>query len=697
MAGPTVYLCEKPDQARKIAAGLGAPAPKGGYIETGGGALVTWGFGHLLSPKMPEDYDESLKAWNWDTLPIVPERFEFKPREGGARKQLRIIADLFKRAGEIVVATDPDREGELIAYEILTQMRWKGPVKRLWLSDLTPSAIKKALGELKEGDETKPLYFAALARTCADWLVGLNMTRAATLKLRSGGGKPISIGRVQTPTLALIVRLERKILNFKPEDYYELTAEMRSAEGHAFKLRHAPAPEKRIMDKAIAEKMASQATGATGPLSVTTEEKRQGPPPLFDLNLLQQEANGRFAWPADKTLKVAQALYETHEILTYPRTDSSALPEDHKNRIPQILTNLFGIDELAHLEPAMKEPVLRDTVYDDKKVSAHHAIVPTLKAARMSALSKDEADLYLLVARRFMAAHLPDHRYRSTIIEFDARGIPFRASGRVPTFDGWKAAFAGLPEEDKESDEKEAGEEDEENMGTLPPVNDGEQAKAESVAVNKKTTQAPKRFTEKTLLKAMKNVAQYVDDEAARKRLKQTSGIGTPATRANIIETIKTRGYIATKKRQIAPTDVGMGVIDALEASIPAYCDPVLTAAWEDVLEDIATRKAKTGEFVAAIASTVRKDVLLLKDKEGLKTVGGDAPARGAQGPKGPRLSVEQRAKALADGTPLKVPFEKKDKAKQLGAVWNPDKKVWMVPPNADLEPFRAAGWLPKG
>jgi len=737
-----VYVCEKPDQARIVAEALGGGRRGDGAFE-GQGWAVCWAFGHLLETVPPDAYDPALKAWDLATLPIVPDVFRFEPRDRKAADQLKAIGRTIKGADEVVVATDADREGEMIGREILDRLGWRGPVSRLWLSDLTLPAVRKALAQLRPGAETVPLYHAALARAKADWLVGMNMSRAATLRFRQGPGKPLSVGRVQTPTLALIVRLERRIRDFRPEDYFEIVAEVES-EGHRFRMRHAPPPDRRIRDAAAAEALARSLAGASGPLRVAQEEKSLAPPPLFDLNGLQQEANGRFGWSADKTLKVAQRLYEERQILTYPRTDCQALPEEHKGHLADLIRTVLSAPALAPLASRLAQPLVRASVYDDRKVTAHHAIVPTLKRPDFAALDPDERQLWDLVARQFLAAHLPDHRFRATGIDLDARGTALRARGSVPVFPGWKEAFQGVPEADPKEDRDPAkgGEaEEEESRDPLPPVRDGAPGRVLSAACEKKTTRPPPRFTEKSLLKAMKNVASYVEDEAARKRLRQTSGIGTPATRASIIETLKGRGYVEIRRRQIVPTDVAMALVDVLEKVVRGYCDPALTAAWEDVLEDIASAgdpgvsRGRMEQFVAATVDRIRRDVASVKAAAG-GTVPGVAtvPARAGAGPArapgasgsapGPASGGRAPARATAGGgarpasgaasgrapsspsrvpgplpggTPLAVSFADKDKAKALGARWDAEGRRWMAPPGADLAPFRKAGFLGGG
>jgi DNA topoisomerase-3 len=717
-----VYVCEKPDQARIVAEALGGGRRVDGAYE-GSGWAVCWAFGHLLEPAPPDAYDPALKAWDLAALPIVPEVFRFEPRDGKAAQQLKAIARTMRGAGEVVVATDADREGEMIGREILDRLGWKGPVLRLWLSDLTMPAVKRALAHLRPGSETVPLYHAALARTKADWLVGMNMSRAATLRFRQGPGKPLSVGRVQTPTLALIVRLERRIRDFRPEDFFEIVAEVES-EGHRFRMRHAPPAEKRIRDAQAAEALARGLVGASGPLRVVQEERSLAPPPLFDLNGLQQEANGRFGWSADKTLKVAQRLYEERQLLTYPRTDCQVLPEDHRGHLAELLDVILSVPGLAPLAGRLAQPLIRPSVYNDRKVTAHHAIVPTAKRPDMGALDPDERLLWDLVARQFLAAHMPDHRFRATGIDLDARGTALRARGSVPVFAGWKEAFQGVPEADpkEDRDPSKGGAEDaeEESRDPLPPVRDGAPARVLSASAERKTTKPPPRFTEKSLLRAMKNIAAYVEDEAARRRLRQTSGIGTPATRAGIIETLKERGYVEVRRRQIVPTDVAMMLIEALEKVAPGYCDPALTAAWEDVLEDVAAGRRPMEQFVQATVERIRRDVASVKAASGGTVPGvvsASAPASSAGASRGtparaggsaggsgppPRAAPAAASRGrpgggAEKGTPLTVRYEDKDRAKALGARWDAERRRWVAPPGADLAPFREAGFLKDG
>lgn len=681
--GKTLYLCEKPDQGRIISTALGGGNRADGGIE-GDSWIVTWAIGHLLSPFMPEDYNPELKKWSWDVLPIVPEKFRFKPRDSGAGKQISKIRAFAKKASEVIIATDADREGEFIAYSILNDIKWQGATRRLWLSDLNLPAVKSALARLKAAEETKPLYWAAMARTYADWIVGMNMSRAATLKLAAYGAKPMSVGRVQTPVLGMIVDLERKITGFKPEDYFEITAAVATDKG-ALKMRYAPPAEQRLKDRPKAEALRSAIEGTQGPLSAKTEAKTESPPALFHLSGLQQACNRKFAWSADKTLKVLQGLYEGHQVLTYPRTDCAALPEEHRSNIPTIAQNLLALPQFAALSSALSTPKVRKSVYDDAKVTAHHAVVPTLKAPDFSALSSDEQKLYELVARHWIAAHLPDMEYLQTSITMPAAGVVLKASGRQITKEGWKIAFAKVVQDEEDED----GDDSDDTNQVLPPIANGDTGRVTKAVLDAKKTKPPARFTEATLLRAMENVASFVDDPAAKRTLKDTSGIGTPATRANVIETLKTRAYIVVKKKQLSPTEIAFTLIDSLRKVAPDYANPVMTARWEDVLEEISKGKNIVKPFVDGIAQAVRKDVEALKASD-IQRMGGDRkPFNAGAG----HIEGDWKA-AIAQGIPIVVGFDDKDKVKALGARWDGDRKSWVIPKGMDTAPFTAAGFL---
>lgn len=685
-----LYLCEKPDQAMKVAKELGPVSRSDGWVECRDGVIVTWARGHLYQPMMPEDYAEELKRWNWDTLPIIPNPFKFRPRDDSSKKMIKVINGLLDRAREVVVSTDPDREGELIAYEILVEKGYKGPIRRCVLNDLTPAAIRTAIANLEPGEKWYPGYQAALARTNADWVVGMNLSRAATMKLRrAGSGKPLSVGRVQTPTLALLVRLERRIRDFKPQDYFELIAEVATAGGHKLKMRFRPSEDRRITDPQKIAELKQRATGAKGPLVVTHEDKETAPPALLDLTVLQQQANTRFGWSSDKTLQIAQALYDASNgakqaLLTYPRTDCQVLPEEHMGQIAEKVANLTALPPFGYLKGKLDKPIMRPAHYDDSRVTAHTAIVPTLEKPNYGALSADERKLYELVCRYYLAAHLPNYRFKATKVGLDANGVPFTVGGTVPTYPGWREAFSAF---DQAEDEPADGGDD--DSGALPPVKQGEPARADKVEVEAKKTKAPERFTEAKLLQAMKNIAAFVDDAAAKKRLKQTSGIGTSATRANIIKTLKDREFIKVEKRKLIPTEAGEGLITALEAAAPDYADPAVTARWEDGLEAIMQRQLDVKQFVGAVVDKIKRDVISIRERKDLGVIGDAGDER-----KGPFVSRDDRAAIETAGYEVYVPYGKNDEAKALGLIWVKERTCWMAPASLDKAGLIAKGWL---
>lgn len=595
-----LFLCEKPDQARELAPLLGSPRRGEGFIETAGG-ILTWAIGHLLTPAPPEAYNPDWKRWALDTLPMVPELWQVLPYPDKT-KQVTVIKRLLSKASTVVIATDCGREGELIARELLDYAGYRGPVQRLWYSALDEASLRKALADIRPGSFSEPLYRSALARQRADWLVGMNLTRAASIVL-SVPGKPISIGRVQTPTLALVVRRDLAIENFQPRDYYELIADVATAAG-TFPLRYAPpaSPEdRRIYDKAAAEALAATATGHQGPLRVTKERKRSAPPKLFDLSGLQKAANKRWGWTAAKTLDIAQALYEKHKATTYPRTDCVYLPNEQESDIPAILGHLADIEELADIAQ-LGAPVIRPAVFNTAKITEHHAIIPTRSPAPLQAMTADEKQAYLLIARHYLAALYPDYEYDQTTVELPAGEIAFRGIGRAPAVAGWKVVF-GHDAEDSDSSGQ-----------TFPPLEDGQPAEIRQIEVKTRTTTPPERYTEATLLADMEAVAKYLDDPTLKARLKETSGIGTPATRANIIETIKKRDYVATQGKYIVSTPAGRTKI----AKIPAVlADPGQTALWEDRFADIEQGALSVEEFLAEITEQVRQHTAAITALQG--------------------------------------------------------------------------------
>lgn len=694
----SVFLCEKYNQAVDVAAVLGVVRKHDGYIETKGG-MVTWVSGHSYELLPPDGYDEQYKSWS-APLPIVPSPFRYQVRDARSGSQLKAIKGLLAGCARLVLCTDADREGELIGREVLRELRYRGPIERAWFTALTKKAITKALGALLPGAKTEPLYQVALARSHADWLVGMNLTRALSRKL-ANRGTVLSVGRVQTPTLALLVRRERDIRSFKAQTYFEIKAEVEALGLGAVVLRHAPPPEGRILDKAAADAIAASVAGAVAPISSVEEAKRTPPPPFYALSSLQSDADRLLGWDSDKTLKIAQSLYDQHKVLTYPRTDCAYLPDEFTADAPALLAIIAQLPELAGpAAKAVRSPILRKGTHyvQDDKLGSHHAI--TLTGTDPSNLPQDERALFLLVCKRFLAAHLPDYEYLATTLTWKPAAHAFLARGSVPTFQGWREAFS--------DPEPETGEDGEAEAATLPKIQDGTRGTGIKGEVETKITKPPTRFTEGQLIEALKNVARFVADPAAKSRLRATSGLGTEATRGPMIKMLKGRGYIEVVKRRLAPSELAMELVAAIERHVPAWADPVTTALWEDGLEQIADGKLALDPFVAGIVAKLRGDIVVLDalapgaaeriGKEEAPRSPSGAPrgswkSKGAKsGGKGPSGPV------AAHGAPgrseLKVSFADKDKAKALGARWDADRRTWYVPPGVPTAPFQKAGFL---
>lgn len=682
-----VYLCEKAEQGREVAKALGISRKIPGGME-GDGVVVTWASGHLLTPYYPHEYNAEWKKFAWETLPINPGKFKYKPRDERAAKQMGFIKKILRDAQSVIIATDPDREGEHIAYLILNDLGWKGPLKRILTPDLSEQGLARSVRNFLPAEQTKPLFFAALARSYADWHVGMNMSRAFTLKLAAPGAPPMSVGRVQTPVLALVVDRENKIKNFKAEDYYEISATVAAAKGNLV-MRYAPSVEKRIKDIAQAQKLRDRAQGAQGPIQVKVERKSEKPPSLYNQSLLAQHCNRKFGWTAEETLAVNQKLYDTHHLLTYPRSDCKLLPVDQKDLAPKVISALQGVEELS--EPthhfAANEPILRKSTYGP--TSAHHAIVPTEKVPDFSALTSKERDLYLLVARSFLAAHMPDMEYLQTTITMDANGVPLRASGRQITKPGWKAAF---PASQTAKDEEDSNDKDPADSQTLPELTDGENGLVQRAEIDAKKTKPPRRYTEATLLAAMENIANEVDDPAAKKILKATTGLGTPATCAKMLETLKKREYVKVIKKEFVPQPSGFSLIEGIRSTAPTYADPIMTARWEQVLKDIEEGGGSElmQKFINGIIKMIANDLGVLREAEMKKM---KAKATGTGASKAGFIEGDWKA-AIAEGTPLTVKFDDKNKAKKLGARWDAERTTWVAPKGFDLAPFKKAGFL---
>lgn len=611
-----VFLCEKPSQGRDIAKVLGANRREDGSL-SGNGVAITWCFGHLFESATPESYDPQLKQWKLETLPIIPSDWKLELKASGA-KQFKAIKQLLKQATEVVIATDADREGETIGREVLDACGWRGPVTRLWLSALDDASIRKALAQLLPGEKTAALYAAGQGRARADWLVGMNLTRVYTLLGRTAGVEGVlSVGRVQTPTLRLIVDRDRAIERFVPVSYFDVNAQVEAiAKPQPFKMRWQPRPEVadsegRCLKESVARSVTQSVASTQGRVELAeTERKREAPPLPYDLSSLQQDCSRLFGMTATETLEAAQRLYETHKAATYPRTDCQYLPLAQFADAAAVLKAVQSRDPQFAALIGKADLRRQSRAWNDAKISAHHAIIPTA-AATGSEMSPEDRNVYQLIVRRYLAQFYPDHEYDQRRIEARFGAEQFAVTGRTPLVAGWKAVFA-------EPTEPETAAPDE---APLPALNRGDALRCLSAEVEAKQTQPPQPYREGTLIQAMKSVGQLVQDERLKKILRETSGIGTEATRAAIIETLVQRQYIERqgKSRRLVSTTKGRLLIDALPEPIK---DPAMTALWEQALEAIAAGKAPLAPFMERQTQWVRQLVETAKRQGGLSRGG---------------------------------------------------------------------------
>lgn len=601
--------------ARDIAAILGAGKKEPGFYE-GNGYRVTWTYGHLCTLKEPNDYSDSWKRWSLVHLPMIPPKFGIKliPVENYER-QFNVIKTLFAEADEIVNCGDAGQEGELIQRWVMQKAGVKCPVKRLWISSLTDQSIREGFNNLRPSADFDNLYYAGLSRAIGDWILGMNATRLYTLKY-SSPGNVLSIGRVQTPTLALVVQRQLEIDNFKPEDYWELKTLCKGATFNA------------VSGRFKSEAQAQEALEKIKPslLTVTSVEEKKGreaPPRLFDLTSLQVECNRQWGWTADETLKLIQTLYEK-KVTTYPRVDTTYLSDDIYPTVPGILKAMTPYASLTAPLLALPKIPKSKKVFDNSKVTDHHAIIPTGQLP--SALVGNERLLYHLIARRFIAAFYPDCEYMQTTVMAEAGGVGFKASGKVVTSPGWRVIYQKQeePAARNVADGKQEGEDD----GILPPFAKGESNPHEP-SLLKKATQPPKYYTEGTLLRAMESAGKTVDDEELREAMKE-NGIGRPSTRANIIETLFKRHYIYRKKKNILASQAGIDLIATINEELLKSAK--LTGIWESRLRRIERGEYSPGEFIDDLKGQIGRIVNdVLTDASARRIDTGQAPG-GASG-----------------------------------------------------------------
>ena len=595
-----LWIAEKPDAGRKIAAALGGGSESGGHIRTQGGDVVTWAIGHLLEGLLPHEYDERWKKWSFDTLPMVPKRFQSKPAPDKAA-QLRIVVGLIGKAREIVIASDSAREGEYIAWEILEHAGWTGPCKRFWTSALNPTGIAKAVGALIDDASKKPMFIAGKLRSAIDWADGMNYSRAYNLRITEYGDRALSLGRVQTATLAILVDRDNEIANFKPTDYFELRAHYDLAEG-ALALMHSPPEDKRIVERAKAEEIAAETVGVETALKVERKPRTMSPPVPYNLTELQKAASSRWGWTAKKTLEVAQKLYEAG-LITYPRTSSGYLNEVMKDDMPRHVGALARIGPYA--EHARTATVIRKAFFDDSKIEDHHGIIPTEEPEGVTRQGSDEKRLFDLVARRFLAALMPDAEGFTTTISTTIRGHLFKASGLAIVKQGWKAIWG----RDGEPVDRKLKEGDEETL--LPPIPDGTRAAAKKVEVVAKVTRPPPHYTEGTLLGAMENAGRKHDDVDIRDMLAGL-GIGTVATRPDMIEKIKFRNFATLDGKKIISTVRGRELVRIIREDGNRLADVAATAALEKEMRAVEKNPAHAAVVWKEYAAQLRDEIARL-------------------------------------------------------------------------------------
>lgn len=602
-----LYLCEKPSQGKDIAKVLGATQRGNGCL-SGGGITITWCIGHLVEAAAPEAYGEQYKHWSIEQLPIIPERWrvEVKPKTAA---QFKVVKQLLGQASELVIATDADREGELIARELVELCGYRGPIQRLWLSALNDTSIRKALGALRPSAETQPLYYSALARSRADWLIGMNLSRLFTILGRqSGYDGVLSVGRVQTPTLKLVVDRDREISRFVSVPYWPVDLVLNSA-GRAFAAAwvtpesHADSAG-RCLNEAVARQAAERMRSASCAqvVHVDVERGREGPPLPFDLGTLQEVCSEQFGLDVQETQDIAQALYESHKATTYPRSDSGYLPESMLAEVPTVLDSLLRTDPLLQPVMAQLDRTQRSRAWNDGKVTAHHGIIPTLEPVNLSAMSVKELVVYKLIRTHYLAQFMPHHEFDRTTARLSCADQSLQAVGKQIIVPGWRVLLAEPKAESEDTGEVAAP-----RGQVLPALHEGLSCQVTSVDCRVLKTSPPRPYTQGELVKAMKTVAKLVADPRLKQKLKDTVGIGTEATRANIIKGLLGRGYLVKQGRAIHASDAAWTLVDAVPAAI---ADPGTTAVWEQALDMIETGQLTLEVFLQKQSAWIAQLVL---------------------------------------------------------------------------------------
>ena len=640
-----VCIAEKPSVAGEIAKVLGARSKRDGYYE-GSGYQVTWTFGHLCQLKQPDGYYPGWKKWDMGVLPMIPSQYEVELiADSGVKKQFKVIKELYKKADYIVNCGDAGQEGELIQRWVMELAGVKCPVKRLWISSLTEEAIREGFRNLRPQSEYDSLYLAGQARAEGDWLLGMNATRLYTLKY-GGYRQVLSIGRVQTPTLAMIVGRDREIEHFTPEPYWVLTTKYRdvvfcSSEGH-------------MKSQTDGLQLLQRVKGV--PFSITDVRQKQGretAPQLYDLTSLQVDCNKKFGFSAEKTLSTIQSLYEK-KITTYPRVDTKYLPDDVYSKIRWIMGNLKGYEKFAEPFVHGSEIPKPKRVFDNSKVTDHHAIIPTGDFSRLADINSYEQKVYDLIVRRFLSVFYPDCEYATTTVLGKAADVTFKASGKTIINAGWRLLYNKV-ESEEEKEPSPEGEND-----TLPRFTIGESGSHLPELTEKKTT-PPKRFTEATLLQAMETAGKFVDDETLREAMKE-NGIGRPSSRAGIIETLLKRGYIRREKKNLISNQAGRDLVNVIKAKM--LLSPELTGQWEKKLRDIEKGTFTLDSFMEELQSQL---VTIIKEVQGDSSLVRISSQSAPSASSGSRASTGSgKRRKATKGTPVlvydKSPVQEGDK-----------------------------------
>ena len=637
-----LIIAEKPSLGRAIAEVLKKPLKKHeGYIESASGDVVTWCIGHLLEQEEPDAYDPAYKKWQLEHLPIVPRQWLLRPRKGG-RTQLSVIRKLLKRAAIVVHAGDPDREGQLLVDEVLEYLKLstnrRKEVRRLLVNDLNPSAVKKALERMGSNQEFVPLAVSALARSRADWLYGMNLTRACTLMGRkSGYNGLLSIGRVQTPILGLVARRDEEIDNFQSKPFFEVFAILFDSDKQTFKAKWIPSEvcqpwmddEGRVLDKRLAQNVVNRIIGKTGSVLKVDDKKGKEAPPLpYSLSALQIDAARQLHMDAKQVLDTCQRLYEK-KLITYPRSDCRYLPKEHHSEAPEVLASIRHNSQnlCKAVDDALPERTSK--AWNDKKVGAHHAIIPSSRRTDLERMGDADRKVYELIARQYLIQFYPDHSFRKRTVDIEIEKGLFRVGSRETLVEGWKSLTykKSLTHEkslthkksltSSKSSQNKAAEEDEQQI--LPDLVKGQILTCPDAELKEKQTQPPKAFNDASLLSAMTGIARFVTDPEIRKILRETDGLGTEATRANIIELLFKRQFLVRKGRNIHASPTGRALIKALPEKIST---PDMTARWESSLTSIVEKQGSYNGFMSGLEYELR-GLLNQTIAEGLPTVAG--------------------------------------------------------------------------